>query len=60
MFFVKEESSALEQAKRILVKGKAHGLKPKIHADEMSMLGGAEIAADVGASLRRALAVFLC
>jgi imidazolonepropionase len=40
---------SLEQAKRILVKGKAYGLKPKIHADEMSMLGGAEIAADVGA-----------
>ena len=40
---------SLEQAKRILVKGKAHGLKPKIHADLMSTLGGAEIAADVGA-----------
>jgi imidazolonepropionase len=39
----------LEQTKRILVSGKNHGLKPKIHADEMSLLGGAEIAADVGA-----------
>lgn len=39
----------LEQTKRILVSGKRHGLKPKIHADEMSLLGGAEIAADVGA-----------
>ena len=39
----------LEQTKRILMKGKTNGLKPKIHADEMSTLGGAEIAADVGA-----------
>lgn len=40
---------SLEQAKRILVRGRNHGLKPKIHADKMSTLGGAEIAADVGA-----------
>jgi imidazolonepropionase len=39
----------LEQSRRILVAGKNHGLKPKVHADEMSMLGGAELAADVGA-----------
>lgn len=39
----------LEQAKRVLTGGKKHGLKPKIHADQMSILGGAEIAADVGA-----------
>ena len=39
----------LEQTKRVLVNGKRHGLKPKIHADEMSLVGGAEIAADVGA-----------
>jgi imidazolonepropionase len=39
----------LEQAKRVLIGGKNHGLKPKIHADQMSVLGGAEIAADVGA-----------
>jgi imidazolonepropionase len=40
---------SLEQTKRILVRGRDYGLKPKIHADKMSMLGGAEIAADVGA-----------
>lgn len=39
----------LEQTKRVLVNAKKQGLKPKIHADEMSMLGGAEIAADVSA-----------
>ena len=47
--FCERRIFSLEQAKRILVRGKSHGLKPKIHADEMSMLGGAEIAADVGA-----------
>ncbi len=40
---------SLEQTKRILMKGKSLGLKPKIHADELSSLGGAEIAADIGA-----------
>jgi imidazolonepropionase len=40
---------SLEQTKRVLVKGKEAGLKPKIHADELSQLGGAEIAADVDA-----------
>lgn len=39
----------LEQSKRILASGKDHGLKPKIHADQMSMLGGAEITAGIGA-----------
>ena len=32
-----------------MVAGKNHGLKPKVHADEMSPLGGAELAANVGA-----------
>ncbi len=40
---------SLEQSRRILTVGKKYGLKPKIHADEMSTLGGAELAADVEA-----------
>jgi imidazolonepropionase len=40
---------SLEQTRRILTVGKNSGLKPKVHADEMSRLGGAELAADVGA-----------
>jgi imidazolonepropionase len=40
---------SLEQSKRILAAGKNHGLRAKIHADEMSMLGGAGLAADIGA-----------
>jgi imidazolonepropionase len=39
----------LEQTKSILTVGKNMSLKPKLHADEMTTLGGAELAADVGA-----------
>ena len=39
----------IEQSKRILLAGKEYGLLPKIHADEMSWLGGAELAAEVEA-----------
>ena len=40
---------SLEQSKRVLAASKGRGLKPKVHADEMSMLGGAELAADIHA-----------
>jgi imidazolonepropionase len=40
---------SLDQSKKILTAGKSHGFKAKVHADEMSMLGGAGLAADVGA-----------
>jgi imidazolonepropionase len=39
-----------DQSKRILAQGKKLGLKPKIHADCTSALGGAEIAAASGAT----------
>jgi imidazolonepropionase len=38
-----------DQARRILEAGKRHGLRPKIHADELTFIGGAELAAEVGA-----------
>jgi imidazolonepropionase len=37
------------QSRRILVEGKEHGLIPKLHADEMTGFGGAELAAKVRA-----------
>jgi imidazolonepropionase len=37
------------ESKRILEAGKKHGLRPKIHADEIEASGGAEVAAEVGA-----------
>lgn len=47
--FCEKNVFSLEQSKRILVAGKNYGLKPKVHADEMSAFGGAELAADLGA-----------
>ncbi len=40
---------SLEQSRRVLSSAKECGLRPKVHADEMSPLGGAELAGDVGA-----------
>jgi len=37
------------QSRRILLKGKKYGLTPKVHADEMTPFGGAELAAEVRA-----------
>jgi len=39
----------INQSREILLKGKKQGLMPKLHADEMTGLGGAELAAEVGA-----------
>jgi len=39
----------LRQSGEILLRGKEQGLTPKLHADEMTRLGGAELAAEVGA-----------
>jgi imidazolonepropionase len=38
-----------EQSRQILLKGKEYGLEPKLHADEMTPFGGAELAAEVEA-----------
>lgn len=40
---------SLEQSRRVLSSAKECGLRSKVHADEMSPLGGAELAVDVGA-----------
>jgi len=47
--FCEEKAFSLEEAKAILEAGKRYGLKPKIHADQLSSGGGAELAAEVGA-----------
>ncbi|HXG87123.1 MAG TPA: imidazolonepropionase [Vicinamibacterales bacterium] len=41
--FTREESTAILEA------GKRHGLRPRIHADELALSGGAAVAAAVGA-----------
>jgi imidazolonepropionase len=39
----------IEDSRRILESGKRSGLLPKIHADELNPLGGAELAAEINA-----------
>jgi imidazolonepropionase len=38
-----------EESRAILRAGLAHGLQPRLHADELARSGGCEVAADVGA-----------
>ena len=47
--FCEERAFTLEESKKILETGKDYGLRPKIHADQLSPGGGAELAAEVGA-----------
>ena len=39
----------ITQSRNILLNAKKHGLKPKLHADELTRTGGAELAAEVKA-----------
>ncbi len=48
--FCEKNVFSLEQSKTLLHKAKEMGLKSKIHADEMVQLGGAELAASLGAA----------
>lgn len=48
--FCEEKAFTLKESREILETGKKFGLKPKIHADQLSSGGGAELAAEVGAS----------
>lgn len=47
--FCEEGIFSLEESRRILEAGRRYGMLPKIHADELSSLGGAELAAEIGA-----------
>ncbi len=47
--FCEEGVFGVEQSRRILQTGKDHGLEPKIHADELTNLKGAELAAEIKA-----------
>ncbi len=48
--FCEEGVFSVEQTRRILLKAKELGLRLKVHADEMAPLGGAELAAELGAT----------
>lgn len=47
--FVEDGAFNLAQARRVLEAGLAHGMRPKLHADQLSAGGGAELAAELGA-----------
>jgi imidazolonepropionase len=47
--FVEESAFTVSQARRILAAGRRAGLAAKLHADQLSSCGGAELAAEVGA-----------
>jgi len=47
--FVEDTAFSVEEARRILLAGKTAGLQPKLHADQLTACGGAELAAEVGA-----------
>ncbi|MEZ7890389.1 MAG: imidazolonepropionase [Candidatus Wallbacteria bacterium] len=47
--FVEEGVFSAAEGRRILEAGKRHGLVPKVHADEITSCGGAELAAEIGA-----------
>jgi len=47
--FCEKKAFTLEESRKILETGKRYGLKPKIHADQLSSGGGAELAAEINA-----------
>lgn len=48
--FVEDSAFSVEEARQILVTAQAAGLTPKIHADQLSSCGGAELAAELEAA----------
>lgn len=47
--FCETVAFSVEQSRRVLQAGLEHGLRPKIHAEQLSELGGALLAAEMGA-----------
>ncbi len=47
--FCEKNVFSVEQSRRLLTKAKKMGMKLKLHADEIVQLGGAELAAELGA-----------
>lgn len=48
--FAEDSAFSIEESRRILVAGQAAGLTPKLHADQLTSCGGAELAAEVEAA----------
>lgn len=48
--FCESHVFSIDQARRVLVAAREHGLTPRFHADQLTRGGGAELAAEVGAA----------
>lgn len=48
--FTEDSAFTIEESRRILTAAKESGLTPKLHADQLTSCGGAELAAEVGAA----------
>ncbi len=48
--FAEESAFTIDESRRILTAGKAAGLTPKLHADQLTSCGGAELAAELEAA----------
>jgi imidazolonepropionase len=46
--FCEASAFTVDESRRILEKGKDHGLTPKIHADQITQMGASRLAAEVG------------
>lgn len=47
--FCEEEAFTVEQCRRVLEAGAENGMLPKLHTDQLSSIGGTEMAVEVGA-----------
>lgn len=47
--FCDETAFTVEEARRVLGAGRARGLQPRVHADQLARVGAARLAAEVGA-----------
>ncbi len=48
--FVEESAYSVVEGRQIFAAARTHGLTPKLHADQLTSCGGAELAAEVGAA----------
>src|SRR5207245_2769820 len=48
--FCEQGVFSADQSRRILEAAAAYGLRPRLHADELAPSGGAELAAEIGAT----------
>jgi imidazolonepropionase len=46
--FTENKAFSLEQSRKVLAAGLEHGLKARIHADEVNVLGGVDLAVELG------------